>query len=658
MESPSQTPSSHGPLRLSPGPNFHTSSSPPTSEHAQRRSWRSPSKLFASRRPSATVRTQVAGCSSNEPHGASEVSTARDYTQGEGSTTEAKWWRIRFFRGMIDDVKRRAPYYWSDWADAWDYRVVPATVYMYFANILPALAFSLDMFEKTHQSYGVNEVLLASVLGAVVFSLFAAQPLVIVGVTGPITVFNYTVYDIVSPRGTPYLAFIWSLVMHWILAITNACNALTYVTRFSCDIFGFYVAFIYLQKGIQVLTRQWGFAGETSAYLSITVALLVLMAAWICGELGNSSLFQRYVRKFLEDYGTPLTIVFFTGFVHIGHMRSVEVATLPTTKAFFPTADRGWLVQFWDIEVGDIFLAIPFAFLLTILFYFDHNVSSLIAQGTEFPLRKPAGFHWDLWLLGLTTFIAGILGIPFPNGLIPQAPFHTAALCVTRNITDEDDTNKGKTIRITDHVVEQRVSNLAQGILTLGTMSGPLLIVLHLIPQGVMAGLFFVMGVQALQGNGITQKLVFLARDRDLTPRSEPLKRLERRSAIWAFVILELIGFGGTFAITQTIAAIGFPVIILFLIPVRSFLLPRWFTQEELSVLDGPTASPFTMESVGGVYGHTPSPHDTDQHYGGGGRVLIPAELETTPPLVENDIEMGVYEHQARRRAHTGSRSN
>ena len=40
------------------------------------------------------------------------------------------------------------------------------------------------MFEKTNQSYGANEVLLASVLGAIVFSLFAAQPLVIVGVTG------------------------------------------------------------------------------------------------------------------------------------------------------------------------------------------------------------------------------------------------------------------------------------------------------------------------------------------------------------------------------------------------------------------------------------------------------------------------------------------
>ncbi|CAG8288235.1 unnamed protein product [Penicillium olsonii] len=590
----------------------------------------------------------------------------------------SKWWHVHLFRGMVNDVKRRAPYYWSDWTDAWDYRVVPATIYMYFANILPALAFSLDMFEKTSQSYGVNEVLLASVLGAIVFALFAAQPLVIVGVTGeywfpisvntelmnigPITVFNYTVYDIIAPRGTPYLAFmcwigIWSLIMHWVLAITNSCNGLTYVTRFSCDIFGFYVACIYLQKGIQVLTRQWDSVGETSAYLAIMVALLVLMCAWICGELGNSNFFKRFVRKFLEDYGTPLTIIFFTGFVHIGHMRDVDVAVLPTSKAFFPTLDRSWLVRFWDIDVGDIFLAIPFALLLTILFYFDHNVSSLIAQGTEFPLRKPAGFHWDIWLLGLTTFVAGILGIPFPNGLIPQAPFHTAALCVTRQVADEDDTNKGKAIRVTDHVVEQRVSNFAQGLLTLGTMSGPLLIVLHLIPQGVMAGLFFVMGVQALQGNGITQKLMFLAQDKKLTPASDPLKRIERRAAIWAFVILELVGFGATFAITQTIAAIGFPVIILLLIPVRSFLLPKWFTREELAALDGPTASPFTMESVGGTHGmddHEAVASGAQENSRGGDGVLR-SRNSTSSESAAEDLERGESYELASRAQHRRS---
>ncbi|KAI4100747.1 MAG: hypothetical protein L6R37_005284 [Teloschistes peruensis] len=162
------------------------------------------------------------------------------------------------------------------------------------------------------------------------------------------------------------------MVMHWALAITNSCNGLTYVTRFSCDIFGFYVAFIYLQKGIQVLTRQWAAGGE-AAYLSITVALLVLMTAYLCGALGGTSLFRRNVRIFIEDYGTPLTIIFFTGFVHIGRMADVNLQTLPTTKAFFPTKDRGWFIHFWDIDVSDVFIAIPFAVLLTILFYFDHN---------------------------------------------------------------------------------------------------------------------------------------------------------------------------------------------------------------------------------------------------------------------------------------------
>lgn len=233
------------------------------------------------------------------------------------------------------------------------------------------------------------------------------------------------------------------------------------------------------------------------------------------------------------------------------------------------------------------------------------TVSSLIAQGTEFPLKKPAGFHWDLFLLGLTTGVAGILGLPFPNGLIPQAPFHTESLCVTKVVHDDDEggDNKGHWELKRTHVVEQRVSNLAQGLLTLGTMSGPLLVVVSLIPQGVLAGLFFIMGYQALEGNGITTKILFLARDKSLTDKSNPLNKIERRAAIWWFVAIEVIGFGATFAITQTVAAVGFPCFILALIPVRALLLPKLFTSLELSILDGPTASPFTMESAGGSYG-------------------------------------------------------
>jgi len=259
----------------------------------------------------------------------------------------------------------------------------------------------------------------------------------------------------------------------------------------------------------------------------------------------------------------------------------------------------------------------------------DHGitVSSLIAQGTEFPLRKPAGFHWDIFLLGLTTGVAGILGLPFPNGLIPQAPFHTESLCVTRPVVTSSETKdhayhpsslRSEPIR----VVEQRLSNLSQGLLTLATMAPPLLAVLHLIPHGVLAGLFFVMGVQALQANGITAKLAFLLGDAALVPPSHPLRRV-RRTAAWAFVGVELLAFAATFAITQTIAAVGFPVFILLLIPIRAVLLPRLFKIAELGVLDAPAASDFTMESVGGSYGGV-------------------ADGASTGPKSLSELEMGV----------------
>lgn len=173
-------------------------------------------------------------------------------------------------------------------------------------------------------------------------------------------------------------SFSWSMLMHWVLAVTNACNGLRYVTRFSCDIFGFYVAFIYLQKGIQVLTNQ---GSGAAFYLSVMVALLVLGFGYLCGAIGSSSLFQHYIRMVFKDYGTPLTVIFFTGFINIGRMTVVVLDTLPTNTAFEPTSDRGWFIHFWDIRVSDIFLAIPFAVLLTILFYFDHN-GKLFAIGS------------------------------------------------------------------------------------------------------------------------------------------------------------------------------------------------------------------------------------------------------------------------------------
>lgn len=104
------------------------------------------------------------------------------------------------------------------------------------------------------------------------------------------------------------------------------------------------------------------------------------------------------------------------------------------------------------------------------------------------------------------------------------------------------------------------------------------------------------MGTDALLGSGVTEKMLYLIRDRKAKSPTDPLNKV-RKSRIIIFTIVELLGFGATFAITQTIAAIGFPVIIMLLVPVRYFIVPRLgFTEEELAVLDGPVASPFVSQ--------------------------------------------------------------
>ena len=46
--------------------------------------------------------------------------------------------------------------------------------------------------------------------------------------------------------------------------------------------------------------------------------------------------------------------------------------SLPVTRAFCPTVDRGWLVDFWNLPVKWIFVALPIGMLVTLLFYYDH----------------------------------------------------------------------------------------------------------------------------------------------------------------------------------------------------------------------------------------------------------------------------------------------
>ncbi|KAM3122700.1 hypothetical protein CJJ07_004735 [Candidozyma auris] len=516
-------------------------------------------------------------------------------------------------RGILNDLRARISVYPSDITDAYNYRVIPSVVYIFFTNLLPAIAFAQDMFDRTNNAYGVNEVLISSAIAGVVFGLFSGQPLCIVGVTGPIAIFSYTVYDIIKDRGTPYFPFmcwiyLWSMVMHFAIAILNWVTYLKIISNFSCEVFGFFICVIYCQKAVAILSNQFTESGPASGFCSVMVALLMVLFGLGSVVFGtNLHYFKPPFRKLFVDYGVPLAVIFFTGFIHFGgYLDDVELARLPTTRAFQPTSsssalgrEHGWFIHFWpgkNISVGDMFFAIPFAILLTFLFYFDHNVSSLMCQSKDFPLKKPASFHWDFMLLGLTTGLAGILGFPAPNGLIPQAPLHTSSLVV-------EDFKTGKP----ESVVEQRFTNTAQGAATFVMMSGPLLVVLGLIPQAILAGLFFIMGISGLHGNIITNRIRFIFIDEDYI-RHDPhcpqyFKEMhsipkEKRKWFYVYLILQLIASGAEIAITLTRGAIGFPAVLVFFALCAKYVWPWIIPQEDLDYLDGAVAEDFIIKSL------------------------------------------------------------
>lgn len=500
--------------------------------------------------------------------------------------------------GVWLDLQDKLPTYWQDWKDSWDYRVIPSVLNTYFSNILPALAFAQDMFDRTNSSYGVNEVLLSSGMAGIVFGVLGGQPLCIVGVTGPIAIFNYTVYEIIKPLNTNYFGFmfwicIWSMIFHFVLAFSNLVALLQHVTAFPCDIFGLFINVVYIQKGIQILGRQFhtkeGGEDLPAGFASIVVSLCMVIFGLTFKNITRTPLLNDRLRTFISDYSVPLSVLFWSAFTHFGgYLNDIEFQKLPIARSFHPTDNiqrnpNTWLA-YEPIPVRDVFIALPFGIIMTILFYFDHNVSSLMAQRFEYKLKKASSFHYDFALLGVTTGISGVLGIPAPNGLIPQAPLHTESLLVYEE--------GGNVVKC----VEQRFTNTFQGLMTIGTMTRPLLVCLGQIPQGVLSGLFFLMGIDGLMNNEIIRRILWLCTENKRKDPDSPLGKVPLTKLL-IFLSFSLAGFVGEFAITNTIAAIGFPLVLLLTVIVRLAFF-KIFTEDELANLDHDAAEEFTMKNL------------------------------------------------------------
>ena len=300
----------------------------------------------------------------------------------------------------------------------------------------------------------------------------------------------------------------WSLIhagwMHYVLAIINAHDwTMRYVTTFSTEIFSLLNSIIYFHKAVQELQRAHRDLSFAAFLYAIIGAIGTMLVAIFLSTAENwKPLFHRYIRMGLAEYAAAISIIIFIGMPHVGELASLDRSTLQASTHFRPSSTERsvFFVQFWHLPVSWIFAAIVPGLIITILFFFDHEVSSIICTIDRYGTKKPGGFAWDIVLLGTTTAICGMLGIPPANGLLPQAPLHSESLLHTEKeeVRLSEDGKEMVEIREVRRVYEQRWSAFLHAGTILVFISPPFQVVLGLTPTSVLAGLFLFMGEQSL----------------------------------------------------------------------------------------------------------------------------------------------------------------
>ncbi|KAJ5280113.1 hypothetical protein N7478_005485 [Penicillium angulare] len=520
---------------------------------------------------------------------------------------------LRPFRLIKQDLVSLRRRYASDWT-VFNQLVFASAVYIFFTNLLPGITFASDLYVLTGKSWGTIEVVFSTGLCGMIFSLFSIQPLTILGVTGPFSVLAENIYSLCEDAfKIPFLPFMaWSLIhsawLHYILAIINAHDwTMRYVTTFATEIFSLLNSIIYFHKAIQELER----AHATLSFAAFLYAVIgavgtMLLAIFLSTAESWKPLFHRYIRLGLTEYAAAISIIVFIGLPYVGELADLDKVTLPVSTSFRPTSPERdiFFVEFWKLPLTWIFAAIVPGLIITILFFFDHEVSSIICTIDRHGTRKPGGFAWDIILLGTTTALCGILGIPPANGLLPQAPLHSESLMhpeekeITIIVDGEEKVEKREVRR----VYEQRWSSFLHSSAILLFISPPFMKVLGLTPTSVLAGLFLFMGEQSLSVNPILYRTFYL-----LTPPSElpPLPQsLHSKSTpvtettgdtsprnpsylpVHLYTLLQIVITVVIFILTLTRGAPAFPVLIIALVPFRLLVMNKWWPREALRFVD------------------------------------------------------------------------
>uniref|UniRef100_A0A8C6L6R5 Anion exchange protein n=1 Tax=Nothobranchius furzeri TaxID=105023 RepID=A0A8C6L6R5_NOTFU len=170
----------------------------------------------------------------------------------------------KFCGGLILDIKRKAPHYLSDYTDAISLQCLASFLFLYCACMSPVITFGGLLGEATEGRVSAIESLFGASMTGIAYSLFAGQPLTILGSTGPVLVFEKILFKFcnfsASRYGLSYLSLrtcigLWTAFFCLLLVATDASSLVCYITRFTEEAFAALICIIFIYEALEKLVH-------------------------------------------------------------------------------------------------------------------------------------------------------------------------------------------------------------------------------------------------------------------------------------------------------------------------------------------------------------------------------------------------------------------
>uniref|UniRef100_A0A8C1KC78 Anion exchange protein n=1 Tax=Cyprinus carpio TaxID=7962 RepID=A0A8C1KC78_CYPCA len=536
----------------------------------------------------------------------------------------------KFCGGLILDIKRKAPFFFSDFYDALHIQSLSAILFIYLGTVTNAITFGGLLGDATENMQVKIQLFLGTAVTGAVFCLLAGQPLIILSSTGPVLVFERLLFNFSREHDFDYLEFrlwigLWSAFFCLALVATDASFLVQYFTRFTEEGFSSLISFIFIYDSFKKMLKlahyypinsdykidyvtqydcmcmaptrlnaSWSslskkeclkYGGELVGKACNFVPDITLMSfilffgTYTCSmclkKFKTSPFFPTTVRKLISDFAIILAILIFCG---VDALVGVDTPKLIVPSEFKPTSpNRGWFVPPFGGNPWWVYLAAALpALLVTILLFMDQQITAVIVNRKEHKLKKGAGYHLDLFWVAVLLAVCSFMGLPWYVAATVISIAHIDSLKMETETSAPGEQPKFLGVR------EQRVTGVFVFILTgLSVFMSP---ILKFIPMPVLYGVFLYMGVASLNGVQFMDRLKLLLMPAKHQPDLIYLRHVPLRK-VHLFTFVQMLCLALLWVLKSTVAAIVFPVMILALVAVRK-ALDYIFSQHDLSFLD------------------------------------------------------------------------